>query len=402
MRYTQGFVSFPDYFQRRTRIQNILLLLLAAFWFIASPAYASKPVVYFAGVSFLGDHRFIDTNYPVATALNKATPEQPQAALDKAFFELLSAQSATLPFSLSRNLANYKSGPAIAMTLAIERESISIETFEDYRKVVAETSAQVLFFDFQAMRLIASIPVDIARNDVINLNASLDKARTDNLTALYQPTSNADNSLLSVASGHIRQFGLPKEGVLRFKVHAVNIGEKASPLVPERVQHDALAQVFGQYFTAQLTHLGGLNMIPYTKGYAIGNKMAGRMANGDVYTLTLPEADYVFTVDISNFKHIAQPNKHLFASRVKFTAKEATRSDAMLDDYFHAAVAKLVSDQQTYIDDWAAYEDALETVLSDLAQQLSAPEKKWFDNHSQLKRRTYNTFRKWSEHINGL
>ena len=182
----------------------------------------------------------------------------------------------------------------------------------------------------------------------------------------------------------------------------MNIGDKASPLVPERVQHDALAQVFGQYFTAQLTHLGGLNMIPYTKGYAIGNKMAGRMANGDVYTLTLPEADYVFTVDISNFKHIAQPNKHLFASRVKFTAKEATRSDAMLDDYFHAAVAKLVSDKQTYIDDWAAYEDALETVLSDLAQQLSAPEKKWFDNHSQLKRRTYNTFRKWSEHINGL
>lgn len=383
-------------------IQTMRLFAFSMLFLLASSAtYAAQQTVYYAGVSFLGDNQYIKSSFPVAMALNKTSPQQPRAALDAAFYELLS-QSANLPFTLSPQLGNYKSGPAVAMTLAIERESVSIESFRDYKKVVAEISAQILFFDFQAMRLLASIPVDIARNDVIGLDKPEAQARTSNLTALYQTLNATDETLLSLAVGYIERFGLPKEGVIRFKVSDVFFGDKASPIIPKRLQQQALSQVFGQYFTAQLAHLSGLNMIPYTKGYAIGNKMAGRMTNGDVYTLTLPEPDYVFSVNISNFKSIEQTHKHLFASRVKLEAREATNPDPMVDDYFHAAVAKLVSDKQTYIDDWAAYEDALETLLSDIAQQLSAPQKKWFDSHSQQKRRTYNTVRKWSEHINGI
>ena len=43
-------------------------------------------------------------------------------------------------------------------------------------------------------------------------------------------------------------------------------------------------------------------MLPYTKGQTIGSKMAARFVNGDVYNLEIPSADYVFNIDILNFK----------------------------------------------------------------------------------------------------
>lgn len=86
-------------------------------------------------------------------------------------------------------------------------------------------------------------------------------------------------------------------------------------------------------------------MIFYIKGYVIGNKMVGCMVNGDVYIFMLFEMDYVFMVDISNFKYIVQLNKYLFVSWVKFIVKEVICSDVMFDDYFYVVVVKLVSDK---------------------------------------------------------
>lgn len=143
-------------------------------------------------------------------------------------------------------------------------------------------------------------------------------------------------------------------------------------------------------------------MIPYTKGYAIGNKMSGRMSNGDVYQLSLPEPDYVFDVNVTNFKTINKASKNLYASRILLRAREATDTELLIDDHLHFAVQMLVAENQRAETDWPGYEDALEMLLMDIARQLQQPDKNWFNTHSQNKRKTYQSFNSWSEQFNDI
>lgn len=373
---------------------------LTVFLFLFSAHLAARPTIYYAGVSYLGDNKYIATNYPVVTKLNVSPGENQAAPLDKAFYQLIDS-TPDLPFAITPALGNYESGPAIAMTLAIERESVSVDKFNDYYKLVAEISAQLLFFDFQSMQLIASIPLDIARNDVVDLNDDLQLAKEANLSALYQ-MSGANTNLLMLARDRLLTAILPGENMLRFQVESLEFGPKSSPLIPATLAPGPLSQIFGQYFTAQLAHYGNFNMVPYTKGYAIGNKMSGRMSNGDVYQLTLPAPDYVFNVSVTNFKLIEKDHKNLYAARVLLSAREATDSHLILSDHFHYAVQMLVSKQQTSDTDWPGYEDALEMLLMEISQQLNAPDKKWFDTHTQNKRKTYQAFSAWSEQFNEM
>ncbi|GGF63976.1 hypothetical protein [Alteromonas lipolytica] len=361
----------------------------------------AQPTIYFAGLSYLGEAKHAKANYPVVTSINVSPGKGQAAPLDKAFRTMLE-QTAGLPYKIAAGeKGDYESGPAIAMTLAIERETVSVDKFPDYYKLVAEISAQILFFDFQSMRLIASIPLDIARNDVVSVYDDLALAKETNVKALYQP-DNSDINLFTIARDRILESHLPEEDALRFKVDTLSFGDKAAPLLPPSLAVNPLSQTFGQYFTAQLAQNARLNMVPYTKGYAIGNKMSGRMSNGDVYQLALPEPDYVFDLTVTNFKVMKKTNKNLYAARVLLNAREATDTDLLINDYFHYAVPMLVSKNQSSETDWPGYEDALEMLLLDIAHQLKAPEKKWFDTHTQQKRKTYQTFTAWSEQFNEM
>ena len=378
-----------------------LLFSIVLPWWLLSGQVLAKPVIYYAGVSYLGDAKHADTSYPVVTSINRSPEAGAPAPLDKAFYAILQ-QASSLPFSITNaQLGDYESGPSIAMTLAIERESVSTDRFPNHYKLVAEISAQILFFDFQSMRLIASIPLDIARNDVVNVKGDLAKAKAMNLKALYQP-NHTNTNLFTLAREQIARFTLPEENMLRFQVNSLSFSDKAKPLIPASVNTDSLSQAFGQYFTAQLTQHARLNMIPYTKGYAIGNKMSGRMSNGDVYQLSPPEPDYVFDVNVTNFKTINKASKNLYASRILLRAREATDTELLIDDHLHFAVQMLVAENQRAETDWPGYEDALEMLLMDIARQLQQPDKNWFNTHSQNKRKTYQSFNSWSEQFNDI
>ena len=49
-----------------------------------------------------------------------------------------------------------------------------------------------------------------------------------------------------------------------------------------------------------LSTRAGVPLIPYAKGYAIGNVMSMRVSDGDVYNLKLPKPDYEISVALTN------------------------------------------------------------------------------------------------------
>lgn len=365
-----------------TRRQSALLLIISTFLFHCTVSADPKPTVYYAGVACLGDYQYIQTNYPFAYQLSQPLAGQTVGQLDKHFKALIEKEP-NPSFNLALELANYKKGPAIVMSLAIEKEHYSLEKFSDYDKIITEVSAQLLFFDFQSMQLVASYPISIASNDVMSGDRgnpqALRKKLAQNFADLYM---GADKNLMTLARDRLPQIRLKQDNALRFKVDTVNFSEQAISHLPQPDKAPSYAQIIGQYFTAQLDRHADIAVLPYIKGYAIGNKMSARMANGDVYTLALPAPDYVFDVEVSNFKNLHQDNSQLFASRLKLALREPLSDDIIVNDYFHYAVAKLVGREQHSIDAWSAYEDAIEALLTEFSQQLPKPNKKWFSLHS--------------------
>ncbi|MFX5602638.1 hypothetical protein ABTD90_19000, partial [Acinetobacter baumannii] len=48
----------------------------------------------------------------------------------------------------------------------------------------------------------------------------------------------------------------------------------------------------------------GVPILPFSKGYAIGNVMSFRVSDGAVWDLKLPKPDYEISVDLTGFKKV--------------------------------------------------------------------------------------------------
>ena len=53
-----------------------------------------------------------------------------------------------------------------------------------------------------------------------------------------------------------------------------------------------------------LSTRAGVPIVPYAKGYAVGNVMSMRISDGDVYNLKLPKPDYEIGVELSALRKV--------------------------------------------------------------------------------------------------
>ena len=344
----------------------------------ATPA---KPIeIYYAGVSYLGNYSYIRQNYPVALALNTGTKKHPVGRLDAAFSALIK-QTPPRFFTIKKDMADLKAGQRFTMALAVDNEYVSHENIGRSVKMIAEISGQLLFFDFSKMTLFANYPIAVAKNHIIDTSADLNAESKKLLQELYLGTGENPGFLrfaaLKLASVNVRE----KTG-LRFQVANVDLSRAVVGAMPETAAEQRFKQYLGQYLSARLALGYHIEVLPFVKGYAIGNRMAGRFSNGEVYNLTLPEADYIFNITVTKIKQ--QPFNNgdlLFAAQMKFVFQEPKQNKNYINGLFHYAVPKLVARNQSEIDAWAAYVDVMEVLLDELVDQLGAPDEKWLKTH---------------------
>lgn len=362
---------------------------------------SADPVeVYFAGVCYLGSYAYIRQNYPVALALNTGTENKPVGKLDAAFSELINQVS---PHSLiiKKELADLKAEQGLTMALAIDSEYVSLENIGGYLKIVAEISGQLLFFDFSKMVLVANYPIIAAKNHVADANADKAVESKKLLTQLYMGTGSGNPGFLRLAALKLATVNVRENFGLRFQVANVDISRTVAQAIPKSITEQRVKQYLGQYMSARLALGYHISVLPFVKGYTIGNRMAGRFSNGEVYDLVLPEPDYIFNLGVTNIKQQLYNNVDLlFAAQMRFILEEPRQRKEYINDLFHYAVPKLVAKNQSDIDAWAAYMDAMENLLDELVEQLGHPEKKWLKNHGGSKE-SYGQFKTKKGLFNG-
>lgn len=362
---------------------------------LKSPEPLVKKDVYYAGFAYLGQFKLIDDNYPQALRLN-----QQDNGVGKLERHLMQKVTHLPPnnFSLRFDLADQrKSDENIVLALAIDNEYTSIEVFkDDYTKVIAEVSAQLLFFDFGSATLIANAPVSYAKNHLVRKGADLKAEISALYDEVYLGTHDSDG-ILGLAATVMRDFDLGQHiKDIRLQVKAIEVQPGPQELLPKDLQLERYAQYLGQYMSAQLSKHYRIAVLPYVRGYAFGNKMPGRFANGDVFTLTLPEPDFGFELSLARFNKQAIDKMFYYVAYANLKFDDPGLNLTYIDDEFKLAVPKLALSSDG-LDDWGAYNDAVEELIAKVVRQLGDPQDDWFDIHARNAPESYKNFRKKQE-----
>jgi hypothetical protein len=372
----------------RTRhyLPATVLLTLGLCFCLSIAAGTSNPKVFYAGIAYLGSHELVESNYPHALKLNRASPEGP-GRLDQTLKALLE-ETPPSEMDLAYGLANLRKGESLTMAIAIDKEQVSVESFnfdgQATYKVIAEVSAQILFYDYESMTLVTSYPDALALNHVIE---SASRQQVDKeLPALFEVLYFGDEQgpgLLQNLVNRLSTLQLDQRPGLRFQMESIDTSNKAADQLPHQLSLNQFQQYLGQYFSSQLSNQTSAAVLPYIRGYALGRQMPGRFANGEVFVLTLPEPDFVFNLAVERFIANANAQQLLHGAQVRFSLREPVRQKIYIDDQFMFAVAKPNSAERVQTDDWSAYEDALESLIDNLVVQLKEPSRKWFKTHAR-------------------
>src|SRR5207253_2280460 len=109
--------------------------------------------------------------------------------------------------------------------------------------------------------------------------------------------------------GHfLRQLGdatLPSAATRRVRVDKVILAPQAASALPAYLGGSGVAETWlADEFSAAVLEKTGVPILPYSKGYAVGNTMSAHVADGTVYTLTIPEADYSISLELQSLKEV--------------------------------------------------------------------------------------------------
>jgi hypothetical protein len=279
-------------------------MLLALFLSTPLVVTASDRVpVQFAGLAFISEHQDVQDTFP----FSKKVVDQfanGDSSLDRKLWLNVSAVDNPSFTLISDHLANLNSSDtAIVLALALDRETIATEKIGDTYKLLVDISAQALFFDFKQASIIASYPM-VLENISAYKEPPTEAQKLEVVRALLSSTDG--NSLLDYATQVLKSVTVnPKIGS-RLGIRHVSVDPVAQAVLPPELRDNShrVEVMLAQEFSNFLVKNQHVSVLPYTTGEAIGNRMSTRFANGQVFNLKIPEADFTFDLTLQGFKKV--------------------------------------------------------------------------------------------------
>ncbi|AUH52808.1 hypothetical protein CXB49_19455 [Chromobacterium sp. ATCC 53434] len=345
-------------------------------------AAADAATVTFAGLSYSGDSKSIPARFPYSLKLEKAL-----AARGNPLNKQLAAKLATdkpLHFDLNQQGLTSLKGQdqAIVATLLITGETVSVERFGGVTKLMTQIRAQAMFFDFKNMTVLRAYPLSFAYLDLIDHNPG-EREMQDRIAGLYYGEQGKPG-ILQRFTDIMHEATVPDQVPRFLQVAKVRIGDDArKQLPPELTRTPGAAETWAaDLFAENLSSKTGVPLLPYTKGYAIGNTLSMRVSEGDVFMLKLPEADYAISLDIPKLRRItsgevAAGTSYIYGAYAHVNIQEPVSGKHYLDADFKNGEVKLVPASQDTIDDFPAYHEAIKGLFAKLADNLAGNRNDW-------------------------
>lgn len=356
--------------------------LAIALLVLARSASGHAVDVYFAGFAFLGEDQYISQNYPHSLALSQ-TMSGDVSEFDKVLAERMQGirnPSYNLKFGELARLGP-DSPSTLVLAFTLDREAVSTEQVDDVHKVMVTLSAQALFVDFRTMSIVATYPVVARYTDGLKQAPSADDVRRI-VRDLYlgKLGVNIFDDFVDTLTG----ITLNANVANKVQVTDVEIGADARPFLPGYLLADeANAKAFvAQQFSKALSKNQRIPVLPYVKGQAIGNKMSQRFADGRVYSLAIPKPDYSISLSLSKFKKVdyarsAAGSSFIYGSFLGVKAGIPELGKVYFDATIKYGATKVVSAEQSSVDDWPAFEASLLILMEEFTKALNTPRPEW-------------------------
>lgn len=285
---------------------------------------------------------------------------------------------------LTTELGNSKSSSALAMSLGINLETVVTGSLGVFGyKTVIDIYAEIFFFDFEEKKIINSIPINIQYITVTKEKPNNQKIRELFRGLIFGTDKDVKKSLFALAAERLENFQPRLDYGTRFKVGKVTLtGEALSQIKGTGLTEDHFETVVAQMFTRALVSEMNIAVVPFTKGLAIGSKMAARFANGDAFTFELPPADYEFNLNFDRLvskrdtesSGVFDTEAYGVYQTVSFCQPDLKK--LYLDERFRAVTtATLQKQQQTLLS--VAYLETIFDFYSAFARDLKDPSRGW-------------------------
>jgi hypothetical protein len=271
---------------------------------------------------------------------------------------------------------------ALVVSLVLNSETVSVEQFGDVRKLFVLIRGQALFFDFKSMTVVRAYPLSFAYIDNFRKDPS-EAEIAARIKAVYEGVDGKPGIFGRFAHAlatakvptqtprflQVTQVSFPAEMVGQFPSYL-----KSAPSVYETWAADMVSEAISSRV--------GVPIIPYAKGYAIGNVMSMQVMNGDVFNLKLPTPDYVITVDFKGLKKVkysenAAGASFVYGSFADIRIEEPLSRTFFLNTPLKNAEVKVVPASQTQVDDFPAFVDSLNGMFVKLADAVAGKGNTW-------------------------
>lgn len=358
------------------------LAVILGLAFVVQTSQGQTREVTFAGVAFSGDASGLAQRFPYSLQYDKDLKAQ-KSSLFKRTYEYIAANNPK-NFNISASPIGELKGndQALVASLVISSETVSVEHFGNIRKLFVLLRGQALFFDFKSMNVVRSYPVSFGYVDNFQHEPSSQEI-LERVRRVYEG-SDSKPGLYSRYASALVSAQLPEQVPRYVQVSRATLTPDMLAVLPDYLKSaPATAETWAADLVSEaISTRVGVPMVPYSKGYAVGNVMSMQVMDGDVFNLTLPKPDYEIEVDFKSVKKIKFSESAGGASFVYGTYADIKITEPMsgtqyLNTSLKNGETKVVPASQTYVDDFPAYYDSVNGMFVKLSETIAGKDTGW-------------------------
>lgn len=357
---------------------------------LVSPAIAQQPVeVALAGFAYAGSESTINARFPYS--------KQYADSLDASgsnIYQRLSAQlTATAPAHLQivNQIQELKGrDQALSVALVIGAETVVVEQFGELHKLLVLIRGQAMFFDFKSMNVLRAYPLSFAYVDLLNHAPTKDEIRA-RVRLVYEGANDKPGILARFVTS-VAQAKIPAQAPRYLQVTSAQVSPEALEALPAYLQSEPgaaqtwLADIVGETISTRV----GIPIVPYAKGYAIGNVMSMRVSDGKVWELKLPKPDFEISVELTGLKKIKFSEIAGGATSFVYGAYAQLRIEDALKKGLNTGLkngeTRVIPASQNYVDDFPHFYDAINGLFTKAALAIDGRgDEKWIKSAAAAK-----------------
>lgn len=385
-----------DLFAFLSSLCRVRFTLAAILLFVTSliPSQQAEAVVVAqAGIAYAGDAVSISQRFPYSKHYESTLGPN---GLDRLVRDVV-AQNSPAGYDLVSRIDELTGADqAISVAMVVTNETVSTETYDlrQYgvglqHKLLVQVRAQALFFDFKSMTVLRAYPFSFAYLHVVSDGEDIEAAKQDAIRIVYQGTEGRPGILSRYALA-LQRAELPSYVTRYLQVSDASVADELQGIFPEGFRSGGDVVWLADTFAEALSSTVGVPVLPYAKGYAIGNKMSMTVADGTVFTLAIPSPDYAFGVNLLKLKRFIDSDQpagtaYIYGALTSIVLDEPLSGERYLNATIKNGEVKVVPRAQKTVDDFPAYQESIRRLFEKLSEELAGKKSAWLKSATEAK-----------------